>query len=389
MISFRRPKTRAVTGGELTMRTSKAETDAMAAEFEARLAAHRGLQILTEPPTLFAPLITVSTEHGELNAERIREALAELANEQVRGEAALLREEIAALRDVVCEGEEVIAELQGALDTTRPAPDPVWLGAQIERAWFRASATFIPTTQAWTQVAETAIDAVRGLWPTPTPDADREAGPGSDGKSPTGSAGERAPVGGDYTITNETTDEWRARVHRDGRFYREPPCECGDDMRPGLQHVQFGVGARCFELAPQTSPGGGEEAGVTSTPTGDPAPGDTQADDHREQLAITIARRDLAISGADWDGWTDRLRDYYRAGADDVIERGWRPPPTAPSPTDRVPVIAQVLTDHELLADDTCRCGAGVLDAGFGLRDWPLWHAEHVATQLLVTGVLA
>ncbi len=54
--------------------------------------------------------------------------------------------------------------------------------------------------------------------------------------------------------------------------------------------------------------------------------------------------------------------------------------------------VARVLTAHELLADDTCRCGWGVgmPREAFGVRLTPysLWHAEHVAQQLVSLGVL-
>lgn len=96
--------------------------------------------------------------------------------------------------------------LNRALDELRPAPDPRWLGHQMKLAWFRAvqrrhGGTF-DGTAAWTAAAETAIDAVRGLWPPTAPQTVAGGGEGATTSSPD-SAVTGAPAPGDtHTSTS-------------------------------------------------------------------------------------------------------------------------------------------------------------------------------------------
>lgn len=126
------------------------------------------------------------------------------------------------------------------------------------------------------------------------------------------------------------------------------------------------------------------------------------ADDQREDLAKVLHRWGTIGLTSDWDRTSERTRKFWRAGADAVVAAGWLPPREAfDQHVDRVggdlaalgllrpprSVVVQVLTDHELLADDTCRCGWGGHGKNVGpcppvCADGPLWHAEHVAAQL-------
>jgi hypothetical protein len=112
------------------------------------------------------------------------------------------------------------------------------------------------------------------------------------------------------------------------------------------------------------------------------------ADSHIDQLARALARRELALTGVSWAGAHTAFREGYRFLAVDVVEAGWWPPSgTAPS-RELVPVIAAVLTEHEPLLDDACRCGfGGTFSAPDGRS--PLWHAEHVAELLIESGAIA
>lgn len=87
-----------------------------------------------------------------------------------------------------------------ALDEQRPAPDPRWLGHQMKLAWFRTIQSRHPGTfdgtAAWTAAAETAIDAVRGLWPPTAPQTVAGGGEGATTSSPD-SAVTGAPAPGD------------------------------------------------------------------------------------------------------------------------------------------------------------------------------------------------
>lgn len=272
----------------------------------------------------------------------------------LRGQNALLREGIggwvAAHDEVAHERDELLQ----ALDERRPAPDPGALGQQLKDAWFNRLAPKADLDERWTALAETAIDAVRGLWPREEAPTETSSGGGVDAEATPVPTAPGAPAPDD-TIHIRWCKRCSHQVEdlADRRICDE--CEAE-------------VGTRdTAELAASA------EASI-------------------EQLAETIAGRDLAMTHSLWAHVDDRLREHYRAIAADVVNAGWLPPGTRVAAADRtaqVPVIASLLVAHELSIDDgtdgagyptTCRCGWDGLE---------IHHVEHVAEQLVATGAIA
>lgn len=191
-----------------------------------------------------------------------------------------------------------IDDLTAALDNTtqalaqqRPAPDPRWLGTRLKLAWFRPTRT--PGAgdhiERWTAVAETAIDAVRGLWPADTPTV---AGGGERAVSPPPLA-TGAPAPGD---THHFTPCPRCRAYL-GAHRICGACEA--DLPAPMRDIPSGL----------------------------------------EQLAdahiLGLARAMCAPDETAWERIGPGVRDFYLRRATHALgylaEQGWRPPaaPTA------------------------------------------------------------
>jgi hypothetical protein len=235
------------------------------------------------------------------------------------------------LAEKLAEAEACIAELTAALDRDRPAPDREALGRDLERAWW-AQRDGTLAREAWAQVADVAIDTCRGLRTT----TERPDDPA-----------DTAKVGDSLGMA------WV-----DGQGYpcaaRHQQVMCTRSAGHSGKHVATASGdvvAVWPADAPVTAPGGlrwgtwGKAAEVL------------------REIGTDI---DLgAPVGA-------MAASMLRALATDLDTLHQRP--------DQRPVIAAVLTAHELLADGTCRCGWAGSE---------LWHAEHVAGQIVGTGAVA
>lgn len=334
----------------------------------------------------------------------------------------------AKLAEVTVERDELLA----ALDEHRPAPDAEELGRHLQTAWFANTGGTRSYRERWTAVAETAIDAVRGLWPAP---ADEPA-----------PVAEPAVPEWEYALLSDlarvgdpdpTVAERLAVAERVGGNYLGCESEdirwcCTRPLDHTGQHVA-GTNQTVSHVWPnETSPG---NPGPSVTPADDRAgdgsprlPGDTTStagaveppvpavappagtgtgcevhavecqcgatiaelandvDEHLERLAIRLAVTAGTTEAGTWHLHTPAYREVYRRLATEVALAGWLPPGTSTLAGD-IASLSVVLTDHELLVDDTCRCGwAGSYadpngDSPFEM--WPLWHAEHVAGHLL------
>lgn len=222
------------------------------------------------------------------------------------------------------------AALRRALDEHLPAPDAGRLAALLQDVWLANPASRgVDDDIRWRRIAQAAIDAVRGMWPI---------------------------------------DRW-------------PLAEIE-------QNHPAGTGR------PLTSPGGGAEAAGPLPTAAPPAPGDSTAlgavdEQHLEALARLAACRTFVIREESWDDLDDVMRDHWRHVAADIMRAGWRPPSAELAPRDRRAAVARVVTAHEQLTDGTCRCGWGCLENcdALGCDGHPVWHAEHLAAQLLALGV--
>lgn len=268
----------------------------------------------------------------QLNAPEFEQLVVRVKAAEERARSAeQLMEEIRRERD----------ELQQALDTRRPQPSPTVLGPLLRQVWETPHRGGGPwgTAAIWEAIAETAIDHIRGLWPL----ADDEPA------------------------------------------FHGPSCTC---PRPPQDAAVLEAARR---LGPTYVAGSNEEAvtpPATSWAGESPAPGDPtlaqRADAVLEGLAVALGSR--AVPASPWDTLPIEFQAIYRAYVDVVINEGWRPP-LAGAPALRIPDVAAVLTAHELLADNTCRCGWGARPAGVTAA--AIWHAEHVAEYLLAASVLA
>lgn len=162
----------------------------------------------------------------------------------------------------------------------------------------------------------------------------------------------------------------------------EVPLSCNRPRGHAGQHVATGADT-VLAVRPADLAGGGE------TVVGSATPGDTTLADNIVDAVEQLARYLAAVAMPDVEWREDRaaFKDTYRAYAWAVASVGWRPPVVLAAP-DRVATVARVLTDHELLADDTCRCGWGCACVFTSCREHELWHAEHVAQQCVSLGVL-
>lgn len=262
------------------------------------------------------------------------------------------------LDEVVVERDELLA----ALDEQRPAPDAAELGQQLKTAWYVTSAVERSYDERWTAVAETAIDAVRGLWPSPAAAGERAAGDGNHQTSP-GAPGPR--------LQHTAAGRGLGSSH-----------VLGDTISStATPTVERPVPAR----APAAGTGGTEAA--APTPAGPPPALDALGavlDEHLERLALRLAVTIGAVTSVTWNLMPDAYREVYRTLATQVLMAGWLPPGSR-SPAATRTDIASVLIDHEWLDDDTCRCGWDESTCDFA----PLFHVEHVAEQLIDAGVTA
>lgn len=347
-------------------------------------------------------------------------------------------------------------ELLQALDEKRPEPAAHELGQQLKAAWYLKSAALDRSyDEAWTAVAETAIDAVRGLWPTSEPldpadiavlDAEADRLLPVCGRIQPARTGLHA-----YRCSNDRDHDGDHCAEVDGRIVATwtnccgsfPFCGCPTQTSPGAPgqrstppatgrglgsaHAPGDTNGSAVPSAEPLAPAEAPTAGTSSTEAAAPSPagpppscgdwdgtqwtctrpvghlgphaaevGDlcratwpsksslaAEADEHMERLALRLAVSAGTVTSLTWNLMTDSYREVYRTLATQVVLAGWLPPGTRRA-AGNVGSVAAVLTDHELLADDTCRCGwPGSIIAG------PMFHAEHQAQQLLSTGVLA
>lgn len=233
----------------------------------------------------------------DVEQERHAELVARL-----RAEKDALREERDVMAADLSDEQSINAELAQALDERRPAPDPAWLGADLRRRWF-ATSDELTDDERWEQVAETAIDSVRGLWPLDHPTtAQAGCADAAVAGEPGAGTGELPASGVNY---DEPLAEW------------DPPF---DVLAAARSEFLRWAGASS-PAAPQTSPGGED----TSSPQPGPSPsGDTTSDDvvaKAERYGDEIGRRDRGAAVASAAGL---LRSHAR-GDDLSCFCGWTP----------------------------------------------------------------
>lgn len=287
--------------------------------------------------------------------QRLREA--DEARAAYFGQACDLAEKLA-------EAEACIAELTAALDRDRPAPDREALAEDLRRAYWAAVAPRPglqgSTTTAggidesgWAAAADTAIDTCRGL---------REAG----GRPAEDSLAEwemnlRAPTPGDPDRYSVHRENWCHARDRDGDWI------CTRVVAHDGWHVA-GDQDQVLAVWPAAAPAipGGESPG-SGAASPDPAPGDLA---ERTALARVIADADTGEPASYIQSSDVRI-------ATAVLAAGYRRTHDRP---DQRPVIAAILAAHDVLEDGACRCG------WLGER---IYHAEHVAAQIVGTGAVA
>jgi hypothetical protein len=151
---------------------------------------------------------------------------------------------------------------------------------------------------------------------------------------------------------------------------------CNDET-PGATLVDVAAGK------PGQDAAAGGAVGTPAGGAGERPPAGTDPERMLTPRQQRDMRRLLGLEPEPFDRHVDRI-------GDDLAALGLlKPAPAAVRET-----VVRVLTDHELLADDTCRCGWGTrhyTDPPCDplCADSPMWHAEHVAMQLAAQGVTA
>lgn len=355
-----------------------------------------------------------------LPPDKVRENLEDALVAKFGDEADVRRQ----LGEVTAERDELLQ----ALDEDRPAPTRYVLGAVLEQQWHRHATAERTTTEAWACVADHAIDYVRGLWPLNPAgrldpadvaaldtEAERRLHTDEHGcdrypfcTCPTAYevwrvgdliSGDQArrdlPDGavlrvemagyiGDLRRVVGTTPEGLRPEHRGVVGHGEYRIESLPETSPGAPGQRFPVAAAGRELGSVHAPGDTTPPVPAEAPpagTGDLA---DEVDAHLERLAIWLATAAGTSDSSTWNLMLDAYREVYREFATQVALAGWLPPGIRRA-SGNVVAVAEVLVDHEWLDDDTCRCGWDENSHAWA----PVHHVEHVAQQLLGTGVLA
>lgn len=283
------------------------------------------------------------------------------------------------LAEKLAEAEACIAELTAALDRDRPAPDREALAADLERSW-RATALGIGDRHAaaWLAAADTAIDTCRGL---------REAGGRPAGEDESDPA-DTAKVGDDLGLAWLDAQGDPCCARHEGLLCTRADGHSGQHVATGAGDVFAVWPADAPAISGGESPGSGEaaldlasrlavhsalmDAVAVRAPTGatspDPAPGGLRWGTWAKAAGVL---RSIALDIDTREPVGPMAAAYLRMMAED-LRTLHRP--------DQRPVIAAVLAAHDVLEDGTCRCG------WLGER---IYHAEHVAAQIVGTGAVA
>ena len=291
------------------------------------------------------------------------------------------------LADRLAEAEACIAELTAALDQDRPAPDRTELAADLRRSYWRALGHDNPLDtvelerSGWAAAADTAIDTCRGLrTTTEQPEAAGDVVHAlvhdfhCDGDAPCSCEVAYLAVALNVSswLHPRGWDGWlrvarlAVEIVRDLRIGEQPPADA-----PAISGGESpGSGEAALDLASRLAVDAAlMDAVAVRVPTGatspDPAPGGPPR--HFLRRLIEEAMDNAARNPDTWP----RMLDFVEAKFTDALTAWW---PVTPARPDQRPVIAAILTAHDVLEDGTCRCG------WLGER---IYHAEHVAEIVL------
>jgi hypothetical protein len=197
-----------------------------------------------------------------------------------------------------------------------------------------------------------------------------------------------------HAVVARERDEWKAKARLLSRQYGRASRTIGE-QRGTIASLRAQLAAALCNETPDPAadewsgavgkPGrvDGDDQAAAGTPAGGAGERPPAGTDPERMLTPRQERDMRCLLGLDpepFDHHVDRI-------GDDLAALGLLKP--APGARD---TVVRVLTDHELLADDTCRCGWGTRHYTDPPCDPlcaenPLWHAEHVAMELAAQGV--